>query len=371
MKPISVFLLIITLFCSSALSESGFIESSQSYWEKGKFNIVYDEKNDIYWAVVPNLIYIGDVVLPFIVRYDVFWISEDFSQIEKSFSSPHQKFDMYVSDNGLWYERERLLSMEAVTIYEYNPKTDQSKKIIPYPVRGLLGSMNGNPLYANGESILNLYCYDSISKKETLIANKVIPGVMNAYNLFYKGNNGHAYVYSLEDMKSRTVDFPQNISDINNNGYMLDDDNCLLYTPEGEVINVDFISGAKSIDLQDGQLYAIHEEGSKKYIRYIHLNRSDDIITVELPEDKNMCVVICNNKAFLSNSREHEIRYVDLFTEKSGNVSLPRSAINKFITNRGWLVLTFPVFLIWAIHGIRKFYNYYKKQNGLRNDTLI
>lgn len=371
MKHISVFLLIITLFCFSALSESGFIESSQSYGEKGKFNIVYDEKNGIYWAAVPNLIYIGDVVLPFIVRYDVFRISEDFSQVEKSFTSPHQKFDMYVSDSGLWYERELLLSMVAVNIYEYNPKTDQNNKIIPYPVRGLLGSMNGNPLYANGESIINLYCYDSISKKETLIANKVIPGVMNAHKLFYKGNDGQAYVCSLEDLKSRTVDLPQYISDINNNGYMLDDDNCLLYTPEGEVISVDFISGAKSIDLQDGQLYTIHAEGSKEYIRYIHLNRSDDIITVELPEGKNMCVVICNNKAFLSNSREHEIRYVDLFTGKSGNISLPRSAINKFITDQGWLILIFPVLLILAIHGIRKFHNYYKKQNGWRNNTLL
>lgn len=367
MKHLSIFLILFALLFSSAASASGFIESSQSYWTTGEFNIVYDEKNDVYWAMMPSKAYIGDFVLPFFVRYDVFRISGDFSQIEKSFSGGHMKLNMMPSENGLLYERELYLSGTAEYIYEYNPNTGKNKKAVLYPVEGLMGKANGKTLYVydnpNDDRVLDLYSYDISAKQETLLARDVVPCVMNAQSLFYRGNNGQVYEYSLETMQNKATDMPENISDVNNNGYMLNDDDCLLYTPNGNIIHVDFIAGAKSIDLQDNWLYAFHREKTRQFIQYIHLNQADDVITVELPEDENACLIICNNKVFLSNSREHKICYVDLLKGETGCIILPHFFISKLIADHACIFLTIPILVISAIHIIRHRGSRHKKQS--------
>lgn len=367
MKHLSVILILLALLFASIASASGFIESSQSYWTTGEFNIVYDEKNDIYWAMMPSKAYIGDFVLPFFVRYDVFWISGDFSQIEKSFSGGHMKLNMMPSENGLLYERELYLSGTAEYIYEYNPNTGKNKKAVPYPVEGLMGNANGKPLYVydnpNGDMELNLYCYDKATEQQTLLARSVVPCIMNAQSLFYHGDDGQAYEISLQTMQNKTADMPENISDINNNGYMLDIDNCLLYTPDGGIIDVKFISGADSIDLQDSRLYSFHREENRCFIQYINLNKADDVVTIELPEDENACLIICNNKAFLSNSREHKIYYVDLLTGETGCIILPHFFISKLIADHAWIFLAIPVLVILAIHMIRRRGSRHKKQS--------
>ena len=366
MKHLSALLVLLALLFTSVASASGFIESSQSYWTTGEFNIVYDEKNDVYWAMMPSKAYIGDFVLPFFVRYDVFRISGDFSQTEKAFSDGHMKLNMMASENGLLYERELSLSGTAEYIYEYNPNTGKNKKAVPYPVEGLMGKANGKTLYVydnpNDDRVLDLYSYDISAKQETLLARDVVPCVMNAQSLFYRGNNGQAYEYSLETMQNKAIDMPENISDVNNNGYMLNDDDCLLYTPNGNIIHVDFIAGAKSIDLQDNWLYAFHREEARQFIQYIHLNQADDVITVELPKDENLCLMICNDKAFLSDSREHEISYVDLLTGEKGNILLPHFFVSRLIAYHSWVFLAIPVLVILAICKIRKFVSRHRKR---------
>ena len=72
------------------------------------------------------------------------------------------------------------------------------------------------------------------------------------------------FTSGFEKYDELNASVPENISRISN-GYMLDEENMMLYSPDNSVVSVPFIAGAKSISMKDGFLCALSVRRICKY----------------------------------------------------------------------------------------------------------
>lgn len=114
---------------------------------------------------------------------------------------------------------------------------------------------------------------------------------------------------------------PENISRISN-GYMLDEENMMLYSPDNSVVSVPFIAGAKSISMKDGFLCALDASSEAVTLHYISLNHPEKVTSVTLPHVYDWNLNVQNGNAFFYTKPGREILALDLSTNSFKTITL-------------------------------------------------
>lgn len=314
MKLLSVLMLVVCLFMSSAHAEINMIDPGARSSYYGNFLMSYDAESQTYWAMIHVVNQLFGVTIRH--RYRVYRIAQDWSDISLEFETMHSIYSMVAASEGLLYEREIFFNYTSSDIYYYHTQSRTNKRYVHYS-NSLRGEMNNAPLYYND---IGLCLYDSTNNSETvLFKGKAI--ARDNERCIYQTEDGATFAFLFQSGTSIPVVIPENISRISN-GYMLDAENMLLYSPDNSVVSVPFIAGAESISMKDGFLCALDASSEAVTLHYISLNHPEEVTSVTLPHVYDWNLNVQNGNAFFYTKPGREILALDLSTNSFKTITL-------------------------------------------------
>lgn len=312
MKLLSVLMVVVCLFMSSAHAEINMIDPGARSSYYGNFLMSYDAESQTYWAMIHVVNQIFGVTVRH--RYRVYRMSQDWSDISLEFETMHSIYSMVAAPEGLLYEREIYFVYISSDIYYYHTQSRENKRCVSYV---LCGAMDNAPLYYRD---IGLCSYDSMSKSETVIIKGDVIAQDNE-QCIYQTEDGSTFAFLFQSGTSIPVVIPENISRISN-GYMLDEENMMLYSPDNSVVSVPFIAGAKSISMKDGFLCALDASSEAVTLHYISLNHPEEVTSVTLPHVYDWNLNVQNGNAFFYTKPGREILALDLSTNSFKTITL-------------------------------------------------
>lgn len=311
MRLLSMFIIVIMLLLSCASAEVNMADWNMRNSRGMDFRLSYNSEAQTYWAMTHVVRQLFGITITHSYRFYQF--SENMTDVRLMFETPHSIYNIVATPNGVMYEREIFLVYTASEIYYYDAKTQTNMRCVPgRNVGGLYGEIDNAPVYyRNGGGVC---LYDSSSNSEIALVDSndnISCLIASEGGFIYKNKDGEGIALFLQPEKRIAIEYPDNISQVSN-GYMLDEQNALLYTPDNTVIPVSFIEGADAISLRDGFLCSQHlsPDRTGRILSYISLDNPEEIIQIDIPLLIDRNINIQNGNAFFYTKQENKLMIV-------------------------------------------------------------
>lgn len=306
-KLLSLFVALLLLCTSYANAEINMINGTDV--SNGmSFRVSYDSNSRTYWAMTHVVKKLFGITVGH--WYRVYQISENMEDVSLAFRTPHAIYDIVATSEGLFYEREIFLVGTAVDVYYYDTENHSNKNaVLRNEIVKLYGEVNNSALYYR--SNVGLCLYDTTTDSETVIVRNAEDILWDNTSLFYKISDGSKFAYQLQTGDVISAEYPDNVSQISN-GYMLDVQNALLYTPDNTVVSVSFIEGADAVSLRDGFLCSqrLSSNGEGRILSCISLDNPEEIIRIDIPLLIDQNINIQNGNAFFYTKQENKLMII-------------------------------------------------------------